>query len=347
MRVSAHAENPFERAAMAIGGIVPTPLFDSYVALMMARTIMAGVSLGVFEALAERPDEAAGLARRCGLDPKGTDILLTALHALGYVRERDGTYENAPETRRWLLRGAERSQADWTGRFGYDMWEAFGELEHSVRTGESQRMHEMADDDPYWERYMRGLFDLSKLTADLLARQIGAKDPRRLLDLAGGHGGYAMALCRRHPGLEATIVELEGGARIGRTIVEENGFAERISYRVGDFFELDLGRDFDVATAFQIVHHLEPDQNVELLRRARAALRDGGTMAVFDLERPPPGKAGTQIGTLTGMLFYITSNARTYTADEIASWFDAAGFSRVRRKRDPRTAGSVLVLGRA
>ena len=346
MRVSAHAENPLERVAMAVG-MVPSPLFDSYVALMMARTIMAGVSLGVFDALAERPDDAAGVARRCELDPKGADILLTALHALGYVRVHDGRYENARETERWLAPGAPRPLRDWTGRFGYDMWEAFGQLEHSVRTGESQRMHEMADDDPYWERYMRGLFELSRLNGDIVARQIGARDPRRLLDLAGGHGGYAMALCRRHPELRATVIELEGGARIGRRIVEENGFSDRIEHRVGDLFELDLGTGHDLATAFSIVHHFEPEQNVALLERARAALRPGGTMAVLELERPPEGKAGTQLGTLTGLLFYVTSNARTYTADEMCDWLRAAGFSGVCTRRDPRTESTVLVLGTA
>ena len=180
-----------------------------------------------------------------------------------------------------------------------------------------------------------------------MARAIGARAPKRLLDLAGGHGGFAMALCDRHKGLHATIADLEGAARIGGRIVEEQGYADRIGFRVGDVFEGDLGGPYDLCTAFSIVHHFAPQDNVALLRRAREALRPGGRMAVFELERPEAGKRGSQLGTLTGVLFYVTSGARTYTADEIAGFFTEAGFGGVRTKRLVRAPGNVLVLGDA
>ena len=56
---------------------------------------------------------------------------------------------------------------------------------------------------------------------------------------------------------------------------------------------------------------------------------------------------GTQIGTLTGLLFYVTSHARTYSGSELEEFLEAAGFERVRSRRHPRLPGSVLVLGRA
>ena len=75
---------------------------------------------------------------------------------------------------------------------------------------------------------MRGLFDLTRLAGDDVARMIPTRNPKRMLDLAGGHGGYAIAMCRRHADLTVTIVELEGAARIGREIVREQGMADRI-----------------------------------------------------------------------------------------------------------------------
>jgi hypothetical protein len=102
-----------------------------------------------------------------------------------------------------------------------------------------------------------------------------------------------------------------------------------------------------VATAFQILHHFDEDVNVELLTRAREALRDDGTIAVLEQERPPEGQRGSTIGALTGLLFYITSRARTYTADELATFIEAAGFNRVRRRRSQRFPGHVVLTGRA
>ena len=328
-------------------GLVPTPLLETFEAMAMARAIMAGASLGIFDALAERPDDADGLARRLRLDPRGADILLVALHALGYLDERDGSYRNAPAVEKFVLPGSPQSVRAYVEVFNQDMWDEFSRTDDAVRTGETSGLHRRAPDDPYWERYMRGLFDLTRLGGPEVARMIPARSPRRMLDLGGGHGGYAIAMCRRHPELRVTIAELEGAARIGREIVAEEGMADRIEFLVGDMFEADLGAGYDVATAFQILHHFDEDQNVELLSRARASLREGGTIAVLEQERPAAGERGSTIGALTGLLFYVTSHARTYTAGELTTFVEAAGFDRVRRRRSQRLPGHVLVTGRA
>jgi cyclopropane fatty-acyl-phospholipid synthase-like methyltransferase len=227
------------------------------------------------------------------------------------------------------------------------MWDEFSRTEEAIRTGTTSGLHERSPDDPYWERYMRGLFDLTRLAGDDVARMIPVRNPKRMLDLAGGHGGYAIAMCRRHSDLTVTIPELEGAARIGRQIVQEQGMADRIEFVVGDMFTTDLGQGYDVATAFQILHHFDEDVNVELLTRAREALRDGGTVAVLEQERPAPGDRGTTIGALTGLLFFTTSRARTYTAAELTTFIEAAGFNRVRERRSARFPGQVLITGRA
>ena len=346
MRLGVRPDNPIEALAL-LSGRVPGALFETYFAFMAARVVMAATSLGVFEALAEQPDDATGLAQRLRLDPAGAEVLLLALRAQDYLEERDGRLHNSAQTERFLLRGAPESLAEWVGGFNYDMWEHFGHLEEVVRSGTPIGLHEREPDDPYWERYLRGLFEISRLQAEVVSRLIPAERPRRLLDLAGGHGGFAMALCRRHSGLSATVVELEGAARVGRAIVEEQGMADRVGFAPGDLFERELGTGHDIATAHNIAHHFSPEQNVELLSRARGALRANGTMAVFELERPEPDRRGSPVGTLTGVLFSITSAARTYTGRELAGFLAEAGFRRVRARRHPELPGSVLVLGRA
>ncbi len=246
-----------------------------------------------------------------------------------------------------MLRDRPQSVREYVETFNQDMWDEFSRVDEAIRSGETTGLHQRSPDDPYWERYMRGLFDLTRLAGEDVAKLIPARNPKRMLDLAGGHGGYAIAMCRRHPELQVTIAELEGAARIGREIVREEDMAERIEFLVGDMFETDLGSDYDVVTAFQIVHHFDEDQNVELLTLAREALRDGGTVAVLEQERPPPGERGNSIGALTGLLFFVTSRARTYTADELATFIEAAGFNRVRQRRSQRLPGHVLVTGRA
>jgi len=47
-----------------------------------------------------------------------------------------------------------------------------------------------------------------------------------LLDVAGGHGWYSAELCRRHPGLRATVLDLPGSAAIGREIIATAGLSD-------------------------------------------------------------------------------------------------------------------------
>ena len=64
--------------------------------------------------------------------------------------------------------------------------------------------------------YIRGLFEISRPEHDANAALVPVDSPHRLVDVAGGHGAFSMAMCRRHPGLEATVIDLPPSAAVGR-----------------------------------------------------------------------------------------------------------------------------------
>lgn len=349
MRLSLRPDSVPEALGLA-AGLAPEPVFESYVALMQARTLMVAWRVGVFDALEAGPATAAQLAPRLGVTEAGLDVVLPALHAIGYLEADGRSFRLSAKARRTLTAGGRRSVTDWMA-FTHDMWDAFDGLEGVLRGGPPQDIHGFAADDPYWERYMRGLRQISRVSAADVARAIGApRRARSALDVAGGHGGYAMALCRRHRRMRVTVLELEGAARVGRRIVAEEGFGDRVEHVVADMLAGELPRPaggHDVALAANIVHHLPRADAVALLGRMRAALAPGGRLAIFEQERPADGERGTQIGTLTGVLFHITSGARTCTAGELSGMLVDAGLHDVVVKRLLRAPGQVLVLARA
>jgi 2-polyprenyl-3-methyl-5-hydroxy-6-metoxy-1,4-benzoquinol methylase len=151
-----------------------------------------------------------------------------------------------------------------------------------------------------------------------------------LLDIAGGHGWYAAALCRKHPTLHARVLDLEASARVGREIIAEHGMGDRVEHQVGDLFTSDLGGPHDVVLTFNIVHHLEPHEALELARRVHSSLAPGGTWAVLDYFKPDSGrKSGAH--ALLGLFFFLTSSAATYRESEIRGWMTNAGFGSTRR----------------
>jgi SAM-dependent methyltransferase len=342
-----------ERAGLALNAAglaparVPAPVLDAYLATFAARAVMGATALGVFEALQSGPRTADDVARCCRIDAPGADALLCALHAMGYVRSRGaGGWELTAMTRRWLVPDSPHAVDGFVGGFVPLAWDHMAQLEDRLRDGERIGLHERDADDPYWDEYMRAMLELSRLAAPAVARAIPAHRPKRLLDLGGGPGGHAMAMCRRHLGLHATVVDLPGAARRGRAFVAADGMADRVSYVEGDALSVSLGGGYDVATCHQVMHTLDPEQSLALLRRARAALRPGGTMAVYELERPPAGRRGTRAATLLGVLFHLLCGTRTWTAEEVTGWFREAGFRRVRVRRPSSLPGSMVVVGR-
>jgi SAM-dependent methyltransferase len=301
----------------------------------------------VFDALAEEGATVPGLAERLGLDSLGMESLAAALVALGYLEHSGQELRNAPAAQRLLVRSSPESIATFAGEQADLHWEILTMLPESVRDGTAYSMHEQRRDPERWEAYMRGLFEISRPEHDANAALVPAEDPQALVDVAGGHGGFAMAMCRRHPSLRATVADLPPAAAVGRKIVEEQGLSDRVSFREGDVFEGGLGSELDVVSAFNLVHHLPEDRDRELCRMARQALRPGGFLVIGDSERPEPGEPVSQHGALSSLLFYAWSHGRNFNRREIAAWLEDAGFEEVRVHRSERSPWRIVVIGRA
>jgi SAM-dependent methyltransferase len=326
----------------------PDPFLDTFTGLIAARAVTTAALLGVFEALHERPSSAPELAERLGLDPLGAETLLTALTTLGYL-ERDGagSIRNAPVTERLLVRSSPESIATFVGAQGDLHWQVLDLLPDAVRTGRRYAMHEeRRGESGRWDAYIRGLFEISRVEHDANAALVPIDKPHRLVDVAGGHGAFSMAMCRRHSTLHATVIDLPPSAAVGRRIVAEEGYADRVSFREGDVFELGLGDDLDVVSVFNLVHHLPEERDRELCRMARESLRSGGFLVVGDSARPEPDEPVSEHGAISSLLFYAWSHSRNFAPSEIRDWMREAGLAEVTTHRNERSPWRVVVVGR-
>jgi SAM-dependent methyltransferase len=325
----------------------PDPFLDSFTGLVAARAVMSATVLGVFDSLHESPATAEELAERLGLDPLGADSLLAALATLGYVHSPDGSFSNTPVSERLLVQSSPESIATFVGAQGDLHWQVLDLLPEALRTGRPYAMHEeRRDDAERWDAYIRGLFEISRPEHQANAALVPVESPHKLVDVAGGHGAFSMAMCDRHPTLGATVIDLPPSASVGRQIVEEHGYAERIDFRAGDVFELGLGEELDVVSVFNLAHHLPEERNRELCAMARSALRPGGCLVVGDSARPEPGEPFSEHGAISSLLFYAWSHSRNFTPSEIRGWMDAAGFGDVEVHRNERSPWRVVVVGR-
>jgi len=300
----------------------------------------------VFDSLAKRGMNARELAEDRALDPTGTEALLTALATLGYLEtDADGRY-HATAAGASLASGSPDTVHDFIGTYNAHAWEMLGRLDELLRGETVTSSHGRPAGDPFWDGYIRGLFELTRAERDEAARLLPTPHPRTMLDLAGGHGGFAMAMCRRHPGLQATVLDLEASVRVGERIVSEQGLADRVSFRAGDALKDELGEQLDVISIFNLLHHLAPESVRELLGRAWQALADGGWVAIGETLRTEPGEPVSVNGAMSGLVYYASSGTRNYTRNEIVGWLREAGFADVEVHPSGTSPWRVLYLAR-
>lgn len=346
MRIAAKPDGVVERLGLLLNQL-PTPIGEAMFAMPVARSLQVAQKTGMLTALAEGPREPAELAEHLGLREAGTVRVLDVIASLGHLKLRpDGKYEMSERAKRWLDPSSDRYVGDFLADTGY-YWEWWGRLEELVRDGSHAELHGKSADDPYWRSYIRGQYQVARLSSDEVAKAVPLPaNAHSVLDVAGGHGEFSMALCRRHQGLKAIVVDLPGSAAVGREIVAEAGMSDRVSHVEGDMFEVELEGHHDGALCFNIVHHLSPEQIRELFRRIRAVLRPGSPLCVLDLYDRPPGQKPDS-GSILGLFFHLTSGADTYTTEQLSRWLSESGFGEVRTDTFRTLPSLAMVTGKA
>jgi O-methyltransferase len=342
MRIRTAPDGLNERIGLMLNR-APTPVGEAMFGMPVARSLQVAQRTGILAALAEDARDPVELAEHLGLQPTATELLLDVIASLGHVELRpDGRYAISDRARRWLDPHSDHYVGDFLADTA-EYWQWWGGLEDLVRTGKHVELHDRPADDPYWRSYIRGQYQLARLSSAEVAKAVPlAKGAHSLLDVAGGHGEFSMALCRHHSGLKATIVDLPGSARVGREIVSGAGMDDRVHHVEGDMFKADLGGPHDGALCFNIVHHLTPEQVRELFRLIRTALSPGAPLCVLELYDRPDGQKPDS-GSILGLFFHLTSGADTYTVEQVSTWLAESGFGPARRDTF-RTLPSLALL---
>ena len=341
MRFGMIGEGPIEKLILA-SRLFPGPMLESY-GMVSTRALLVGAKLGVFDALATGPATATQLADRCGTDPAATEKLANLLVGMRHLRvDRDARYSLGPRARRWLSGSSSVRDSLLMKELE---WRWIEGLEDFVRSGEHQDVHATMTGEE-WGVYQRGMRSNAGVLAPLLDRRIPVPDgARELLDIGGSHGFFAVALCRLHPGLSATVLDLPAALEHAAPLLAAEDMGDRVSMRPGDALVDDLGTSaYDVVFMASLVHHFEEAANRDLVRRAAATLRPGGVLVISDAIRLG-ARDNDQVSAFFDLYFAMTSKAGLWTFEEMADWQRSAGLVPRKPIRLPMSRGNGLQVG--
>jgi SAM-dependent methyltransferase len=346
MRLGVIADDIVERLILK-SNTAPEPLLETQMAFSMARSIMVGVKLGLFEAASDGARSAADIAKTCATNPGATEKLLNALTGCGYFKFRNGAYALTPKSEKWLLRLSPQNLCD-KSLFQFYEWDFVEGYETFVRTGNPMAGHEGVQGDDFWNIYQRGMRNLAGLAAGEVSGRFpmppGARD---ILDIGGSHGYFSVSLCRKHPDLKSVILDLPDAVKQAAPILAEEKMGDRVTHRPGNALTDDLGEgSVDIVFMSQLVHHFTDEQNRVLMQKIARALRPGGVCVMLDSIRPRKPGEGGQTAALLDLYFAMLSESGTWPMETMQDWLQSAGLKPLKPIWLRSMPGCALVAGR-
>lgn len=308
-------------------------------------TLHAGVKLDVFTHLAAGSLSAQNLSSKLNCDPRALAMLLNALAALGLLEKKGADYLATGFAAQYLS----KSSPDYMGHIvmhHHHLVAGWNNLDKAVQTGKPVRervSHE--DEEVSRESFLMGMFNLAMLIAPKIVPQIDLSGRRRLLDLGGGPGTYAIHFCKQNPELSAVICDLPTTESFAENTVARFGLSDRITFQAGDFEAEELPKGFDVAWLSHILHSSGPQTCDEIIKKAMSSLEPGGMLMVQefildDNKDAPLFPALFSLNMLIG-----TPEGQSYSERELLDMLRRAGAKDVRRIPLQLPNGAGVVAG--
>jgi SAM-dependent methyltransferase len=333
--------------------LLPTPLFDTPLTVGIAKMLVTGCELGLFDLLATRGMSRDQLAEALRCHPQGLELLLQLLVSAGYLRLKRGLYCNTRQTQRWLVNSSPLNIAPYIIHSPdiSAIWEHVPEVIQSNAPAMRMPYDEDASTPEQQRLLMRHYAGLASL-ATTLGREVvyRARLPakaQRLLDVGGSHAGYSALFCRRYPGLQATILDLQTGIEAGQRTAAIMHLKERMSFICGDIVQDEFGTQlegqFDVALYFHIAHLLQPELNQRVLAKVVQTLRPGGVLVFVD--QVTDQTHGSRLASLMVQFMALTMatvGGTCYPFATVKEWLEGLGMGEIRRYR-LLTPGATLI----
>jgi (2Fe-2S) ferredoxin/SAM-dependent methyltransferase len=329
--IAAHRERVRQsEAATQQAGMVPEHIMNPIRGFQESRILLSAVELDLFTALGAGAN-AEEASRRLGTDERATAALLNALVAMGLLTKEDGIFRNTPETKTYLTAGGEHDSRLAIGHLA-NMWTRWSTLTDCVRRGTAVTNEEMAERGPEWtESFIAMMHKNAVLRADSVVGVLELTGVRRVLDLGGGSGGYAIALARAKEDIEATVFDLPTVTPLTRRYADATEVGGRLHTVDGDMRTDEYGEGYDLVLVSAICHMLSPEENVAVLRKVHRALAPGGRVVIQDFLLGED-KTQPKIAALFAInMLVATAAGNSYSVGEYREWLTEAGFKTVER----------------
>jgi hypothetical protein len=333
------------RKKLAPPSVVMLELVSGYFA---PQAVFVATQLGIADLLKDGPKTVAELARSSGANAGALYRLLRACASVGVFKElSDGCFDLTPLAKT-LQTGVPNSMREMVLLNGSPvLWRTWGELSHSVRTGEAVfpqlfgagLFEYFAQNREEGEVFDRAMMNFSELAGVGLVNAYRFEGVHKIVDVGGGSGMLLALVLRANPTLTGVLFDLPHVVAGAPALLNRQGVAERCQIVGGSFFE-SIPPDGDAYLLKNIIHDWDDERATRILKTCSSAMPARAKLLIFDMVIPPGN--GPFFGKFLDLaeLLYETGG-KERTADEFRTLLAGAGF---RLMRIIPTASPLSVL---
>ena len=313
----------------------PATLLQMMTGYWVSQALHVAAKLGIADLLADGPVDCKDLAAATNTHAPSLQRVLRALASVGVFTEvSPGSFALTPlaELLRTETPGSMRALAIM---YAEEQYQAWGELLHSVRTGETgfeqqfgmgyfEYLAQHPESDRVFNEAMTGW------THQLVGAVVDTYDfsPfKTVVDVGGGYGALLAAILQSNPSTRGILFDLPHVVASAEEQLGVTEVVDRCTFVSGDFFvEVPAGGDAYVLS--QILHDWDDERCVTILAQCRRAMPDHGKLLVVELVLPEGDEPF--LGKWLDLHMLVLLGGRERTAAEYDMLFRAAGFKLAR-----------------
>ena len=298
----------------------------------ISRCIYLAAKLGLADLVKEESKTAAELAAATGTDAPSLFRVMRALASVGvFSQDAENRFAITPlsETLRADIRGSLRAFA--MTELGEEHYPAWGDLLHSVRTGEIAFDHAFGM--PVWEFFAKNP-DNAKIFNDAMSGMTAQANEAilskyefggisTLVDVGGGHGGLITSILQRNPGMRGIVFDSPQVIEGARAVVDASGVGDRCQLVAGNFFE-SVPQGGDAIILKWIIHDWNDEQSVTILKNCHRALPDNSKLIL--VEAVVPAGNEPHFSKFIDLNMLVMTGGRERTEEEFRALYEASGF---------------------
>lgn len=326
------------------------PVYNAALAYQTTAALVAAVKLDIFSLIGSGALTAEMLSSKTAASVRGIRILCDYLVVIELLSKDGSTYSLTPAAKRYLDDCSSASVASAVDFFAAPEFLSLvlDDPAAYVRQGGAIGLGSLSPDHPVWIRFAKAVVPFAAPPAKRVAAYVSTLPvhPRRVLDIAAGHGLYGIEIARACTEASVTALDWEKVLPVAVSNAVQAGVANRYQTIPGSAFDADWGTDFDLILLPNFLHHFGRADCVALLQKARRSLSPAGRILVIEFV-PNEDRVSPPLQAMFAFWMLATTPAGdAHTLGDIESMAASAGLSHMTARHLLPTPQTLVVLER-